>query len=83
MDQIVTDSDFTTILADMTITHPNPSLNQSVTASMLQPGYFFSNTEKTKRAKYQQAARILGTKFIPLVLETYGHFVASFHSFLG
>ena len=69
MDLIVTDSYFTTILADVTITNPNPSMNQSVTASMLQPGYFSKYREKMKRTTYQQAARIFGAKYIPLVLD--------------
>ena len=82
MDLVVTDSDFTTLLADVSITHPNPSANQSITRPMLQQGYFATHREHTKKAKYGQAARILGAKFIPLVLETLGSFGPSFDKFL-
>ena len=83
MDLVVTDSDFSTILADVTITHPNPSLNQQLTLPMMQPGYFSTNRENSKRTKYGQAARILGARFVPLVLETYGYFGSEFSLFLN
>ena len=83
MDLVVTDSDFSTILADVTITHPNPSLNQVISPAMLQPGHFTTLRENSKRHKYGQAATILGAKFIPLVLATYGNMGAAFSSFLG
>ena len=67
----------------MTITHPNPSDNQVISSSMLQPGHFSANRENAKRSKYGQAAVILGAKCIPLVLETYGNFGSAFSSFIG
>ena len=82
MDLVVTDSDFSTILADVTITHPNPSINQPVTHSMLQPGHFSSHRENTKKTKYREAAISIGAKFIPLVLETFGSAGKSFHALL-
>ena len=33
---------------------------------MMQPGYFATNRERTRRMKYGQAARIFGAKFVPL-----------------
>ena len=82
MDLVVTDSDFSTLLADVTITHPNPSINQPVTQSMLQRGHFSSHRENTKRTKYGEAASSIGAKFIPLVLETFGSVGKSFHALL-
>ena len=69
MDLVVTDSDFSTILADVTITHPNPSDNQPILQSMLQPVNFSTNRENTKRSKYGQTASILGAYFIPWYLK--------------
>ena len=82
MDLVITDGDFSTILADVTITHPNPSLNQQISRPMLQQGYFATHRENTKRTKYGPTARVLGAKFIPLVLETLGTFGQSFTKFL-
>ena len=65
MDLMVTDSNFVTTLADVTITHPNPSTNQSISAAMLSPGYFAAHREKTKRNEYSKAARIVGAIFFP------------------
>ena len=78
----MTDRDFHIVLADVTITHPNPSPNQSVTQCMMAPGYFASHREQAKRNKYAQAARIFGAKFYPLVLETMGAMGSSFQSFI-
>ena len=72
MDLIVTDSNFVTMLADVTVTHPNPSINQSSSSVMLSPGHFAGHREQTKRAKYLEAATHIGAKFFPLVLETMG-----------
>ena len=83
MDLIVTNSDLSTTLADVTITHPNPSDNQVISPAMLVSNYFSNNRENTKRTKYGQAAAILGAKFVPLVLETYGSMGAAFSSFLN
>ena len=83
MDLIVTDSDCSTILADVTITHPNPSENQAITPSMLEPGHFSVHRENSKRYKYGLAVSIFGAKFIPLILETYGNMGAAFSAFLG
>ena len=47
MDLVITDSDFNTVLADVTVTHPNPSDNQTITPSMLQRGHFSTNRENT------------------------------------
>ena len=82
MDLMVTDSDFVTLLADVTITHPNPSLNQTITTTMLCPGHFASHRENTKRTKYAVAARLVGAKFFPLVMETLGTMGPSFIIFL-
>ena len=40
MDLVITNSDFQTILADATVTHPNPSDNQAISSLMLLPGHF-------------------------------------------
>ena len=72
IDLVVTNSDFSILLADITITHPNPSSNQSVTQAMLRQGYFAQHRKRTKRTKYADVATSIGAKFIPLVLETYG-----------
>ena len=82
MDLIVTDSDFVTILADVTVTHPNPSNNQTISAAMLSPGYFAAHREQSKRNKYLESARLVGAKFFPLVLETLGTMGPSFKKFL-
>ena len=65
MDLIVTDSNFVTMLADVTATHPNPSINQSISAAMLSPGHFAGHREQTKRTKYLEAATLVGAKFFP------------------
>ena len=49
---------------------------------MLQPGHFAANRERTKKAKYSQAASILGASFTPRVLETYGQLGISFVNFV-
>ena len=82
MDLMVTDSDFVTLLADVTITHPNPSLNQTITTTMLCPEHFASHRENTKRTKYADAARLVGAKFFPLVMESLGKMGPSFIKFL-
>ena len=82
MDLIVTDSDFVTILADVTVTHPNPSNNQTISAAMLSPGYFAAHREQSKRNKYLESARLVGAKFFPLVLETLGTMGPSFKKYL-
>ena len=46
MDLMVTDSDFITTLADVTVTHPNPSSNQTVSPAMSSPGYFAAHSEQ-------------------------------------
>ena len=50
---------------------------------MLQPNYVSNNRENSKRNEYSQAATILGAKFIPLDLKTYGSMGAAFSSFLN
>ena len=50
---------------------------------MLQPAHFTVNRDNSTRSKYGQAATILGVKFIPRVLETYGNMGSAFSSFLG
>ena len=50
MDLVITNSNFQTILADVTITHPNPPDNQAISFSMLQPGHFSANRENAKRS---------------------------------
>ena len=50
---------------------------------MLQLGHFSTNRENSQRAKYGQAATILGVRFIPLVLETYWNVGSAFSLFLG
>ena len=86
MDFVINDSDFSTItyiiLADVTITHPNPSDNQVVTSTMLQPGYFSANRENSKKNKYEGKAMAIGARFVPLVLETYGSMSKSFAALL-
>ena len=77
MDLVITDSDLNAILADVTIAHPNPSENQIITSTMLQPEHF------PKHTKYGQATTILGARFISLVLVTYGNLHSAFSSFLG
>ena len=76
MDLMMTDSEFHTVLADVTITHLNPSPNKSVTHCMM------AYREQAQRNKYSQAARIVGEKFFPLVLETMGSMGSSFQSFI-
>ena len=82
MDLMLTDSDFFTTLADVAITHPNPSNNQAISAAMNSPGYFAAHREQAKRNKYLEAARSVGAKFYPLVLETLGTMGLSFKEFL-
>ena len=48
-DLVITDSDFSTILPDIAVTHPNPSENQAIHAFMLQPGHFAVSRENSKR----------------------------------
>ena len=82
MDLVVTDSDFSTLLADFTITHPNPSANQAVTPAMMRRGHFAEHRENTKNNKYSDTANAIGAKSAPLVLETYGSLGKSFQSLL-
>ena len=82
MDLVVTDSDFSTLLADVTITHPNPSTNQAITPAMMRAGYFAQHRENSKNYKYSDMANAIGAKFSPLVLETYGSLGKSFQSLL-
>ena len=82
MDRVVTDSDLNTMLADVTITHPNPSHNQQISSSMLQPGHFATSRETSKRNKYGQVAVVFGAKCIPLVLETYGTMGSALSTFI-
>ena len=82
MDLIVTDSDFVPILADVTVTRPNPSNNQTISVAMLSPGYFAAHRKPSKRNKYSESARLAGAKFFPLVLETLGTMGPSFKKFL-
>jgi len=55
MDLVVTDSDFHTILADVTITHPCPSENQAITQPMLNQGYFSAYRERTNKPDDREA----------------------------
>ena len=82
MDLVLTSGDFNTILADVTITHPNPSQNQRITEAMTLQGHFSVHMERTKINKYLDSATSIGARFIPLVMETYGNFGTSFKSFL-
>ena len=82
MDLVVTNSDFNTLLADVTITHPSPSQNQSISPAMLAQGYFAAHRESTKRTKYTPAADSISSQFIPLVLETYGKMGKAFATYL-
>ena len=65
MDLVAIYSDFFTVPANVTITHPNPLLNQTVTCPMIQQGCFASHRESAKCIKYGKAARVLGAKFVP------------------
>ena len=40
MDLRVTYNNFDTLLADVTVTHPSPSLNPNITPAMLLNGHF-------------------------------------------
>ena len=79
---MMTDSDFHTVLAYVTLTHPNPSTNLSVTECRMAPGSFAAHREQANCNKYLQAARIVGAKFFPLVLETMGSMGSFFQSFI-
>ena len=65
MDLIVTDSDFSTILADVTITHPNP-LPTKTSPSQCYNKDTSLNSEYAQRSKYNQVATAIGAKFLPL-----------------
>ena len=82
MDLVVTDSDFSTLLADVTITHPNPSANQAITPAMMRRGHFAHHRENSKNKKKSDMANAIGAKFSPLVLETFGSLGKSFQSIL-
>ena len=71
MDLVVTSSDSSSFLADVTITHPSPS-NQPITEQMLQPLYFAKQAEQRKQRKYQAASRAINMNFKPMALETFG-----------
>ena len=79
MDLTVRDSDFSSILADVTITHPFPSSNQSISAGMTLPGHFAQYREQNKNRKYLHRASAIGAMFSLLVLVTSGTMGASFN----
>ena len=78
MDLIITSGNFNTILADVTVTHPNPSSNQSVSPAMQNSGHFSTHREKIKTNKYLASTQLLGVKLVPLVIATYSRLVPQF-----
>ena len=70
MDLVVTDSNFTTILDDVAITHPNPSINQSVTQAMLRQGLLL--TRKHEEYKIWRCCSQDRCKIYTISLETFG-----------
>ena len=82
MDLVVTDSDFSTLLADVTITHPNPSANQAITPAMMRRGHFAQHRENSKNNKYSDMASAISAKFSPLVLKTFSSLGKCFQSVL-
>jgi hypothetical protein len=71
MDLVVTSSDSTSFLADVTVTHPSPS-NQPITQQMLQPLHFAKRAEQRKSRRYEAASRAINLRFTPMALETFG-----------
>jgi hypothetical protein len=71
MDLVVTSSDSTSLLADVTITHPSPS-NQTISQQMLLPLFFAKRAEDRKLRRYGSATRSMNLAFIPMALETFG-----------
>jgi len=71
MDLVVTSSDSTSLLADVTITHPSPS-NQTISQQMLLPLFFAKRAEDRKLRRYGTATRSMNLAFIPMALETFG-----------
>ena len=72
MDLVVTYSDSQTLLADVTITHPNPSTSTSMTEPMQIPLYFAKLQENRKIRRYGETIRLMRHEFAPLAFETYG-----------
>ena len=72
MDLVVTYSDSQTLLADVTITHPNPSTSTSLTEPMQIPLYFAKLQENRKIRRYGETIRLMRHEFAPLAFETYG-----------
>ena len=56
-------------------------INQSPSI-MLTKEHFSTHKERAKCNKYREAASIIGARFIPLVLETYGQMGQSMQNFL-
>jgi hypothetical protein len=71
MDLVVTSSDSTSLLADVTITHPSPS-NQTISQQMLLPLFFAKKAEDRKVRRYGAASRAMNLAFLPMALETFG-----------
>ena len=52
MDLLVKYSDSNTLLADVTVTHPSPSLNQNITPAMLLNGHFAAHRETSNATQW-------------------------------
>lgn len=72
MDLVISSSDYPTLLADVTVTHPSPANPDSLSTSILQPLHFAKHAESRKIRRYQRAAEMMHHRFAPLALETYG-----------
>ena len=83
MDLVVTNSNFSTTLADVPISHPSPFSNQTITPAMTNPGYFAQYREKVKQRKCLTWTIAVEAKFFPLVLETFGTIGQSFHCLIN
>lgn len=82
MDLVVTYSDSQTLLADVTITHPAPSISTSITQAMQLPLYFAKHQEHRKNRRYGEAVRQMHHQFAPFSFETYGATGPTFSKYL-
>jgi len=60
------------VMADVSITHPTCSQSSEKNKHSSLPGHAAENRQKAKHTKYDESAKQLNMKFVPLIAETYG-----------